>query len=483
MIALFVEGVRHGVAFVEAAGRAARAKPVVAFKGGRGEAGGRAAGSHTGALAGTYETYRAGFAAAGIVTVEETEELFDAIAALSAQAGRPPRDEALAILTVSGGPSVVAADTAEAAGLRVPALPGDLRQRLRQHLPGFGADGNPVDMTPQIEPGGFGPAVRLVLEAPEVSGALAINIGLDQAEYGEAVAAAQEATGKPVVACTADTPEMDRRLRAAGIPIFPTPERAVRAYRALVAHAAARRRPPPARRPPRSLPPALAACLAGAEGPLDYEASRAVLEHYGVPFPAEGVAASMEDALSVARKIGYPVVVKTAVPGLLHKTDAGGVVLGVWDEAGLREACRDLGDRFGSPRVLVQEQVGAGLELLVGGRRDPVFGSTLLCGLGGVFTELIRDVSLRLPPIGHDDALAMLREGRKGALLQGFRGAPPCDEQVLASVLAGVGDLLVDHSEIAELDVNPLIVAGKRAVAVDALIIVNTLERRTAHAT
>lgn len=483
VVALFVEGVRDGVAFVEAARRAARAKPVVAFKAGRGEAGRRAAGSHTGSLAGTYETYRAAFAAAGIVAVEDTEEFFDAIVALEAQAGRAPRDEALAVLTVSGGPSVVAADTAEAAGLRVPALTEDLRQRLRRHLPGFGAAGNPVDMTPQIEPGGFGPAVGLVLGAPEISGAVAINIGLDRAEYGEALVAAQAATGKPVVACTADTPEMDRRLRAAGIPVFPTPERAVRAYRALVAHAAARRRTEPQPRAPRSLPAALAAGLVGGAGPLEYAVSRAILEHYGVAFPQEGVVASVEDALSVAEKIGYPVVVKTAEPGVLHKTEAGGVIVGIRSPGDLREACRVLAERVGSGPILVQEQVAGGVELLVGGRRDPVFGPTLACGLGGVLTELLREVSLRLLPIGRDDAIAMLREGRKASLLRGFRGAPPCDESALAAVLEAVGGLLLDHPEIVELDVNPLIAAGERAVAVDALIIVTTPERRTAHAT
>jgi len=477
VVALFVEGVRDGIAFVEAARRAARAKPVVAFKGGRADAGRRAAGSHTGSLAGTYETYLAAFATAGIVVAEDTEGFFDAITALAAQSAQPPRDDAVAILTVSGGPSVVAADTAEAVGLRVPALSEGVRRALRQHLPAFGADGNPVDMTPQMEPGGFGPSVRLVLDAPEVSGAVAINIGLDGAEYGEAVVAAQAATGKPIVACTADTPEMDGRLRAAGIPIFPTPERAVHAYRALVAHGAARRRAVSELRAPRSprfagTGASLAPRLGGAEGPLGYEESRAILAHYGVAFPEEGVATSIEGALSVAEKIGYPVVVKTALPGLLHKTEAGGVVLGVREPGELREACRALADRFGGTRFLVQEQVKAGLELLMGGRRDPVFGPTVLCGLGGVFTKLMRDVSLRLLPIGHEDALAMLREGRKASLLRGFRGMPPCDERLLAAVLTGVGDLLVNHPEIVELDLNPLIASGERVVAVDALIIV-----------
>ncbi len=475
VVALFVEGVRDGPAFVAAARRATGLKPVVAFKAGRGEAGRRAAGSHTGSLAGTYATYRAAFAAAGIVVAEETEEFFDAVAALDAHAGRLPLGDALAILTVSGGPSVIAADAAEAVGLRVPALPEALRRRLRAHLPAFGADANPVDMTPQMEPAGFAPAVGLVIEAAEVAGAVAIDVGLDRAEYGEAVARAQAATGKPVVACTVDTPEVDRHLRAAGIPSFPTPERAVRAYRALVAHAAARARPSagaPRARAPRALPAELAARLAGAEGPLEHGASRAILEHYGVPFAREALVDSVEAALEAGQKLGYPVVLKTAAAGVLHKTEAGGVVLDVGGPEALAEGCRALASRFGDPRVIVQERMSPGVELLVGGRRDPTFGPTLVVGLGGILAELLREVSLRLAPLGYDEAVAMLREGRKGALLRGFRGGPPADERALAALVVAVGDLLADHPEVLELDLNPVIVNGTQVVAVDALVVV-----------
>jgi acetyltransferase len=475
VVGLFVEGIRDGRAFVAAARRLARAKPVVALKGGRAEAGRRAAGSHTGSLAGTWETYRAAFAAAGIVAVEETEELFDAIVTLEAQRERPPRDPAVAILTISGGPSVVAADTAEAVGLRVPAFPAERRLALRAHLPEFGADGNPVDMTPQMEPAGFEPSVRLVLEAPEVSGAVAIDIGLDRAEYADALRAAQARTGKPVVACTVDTPDMDRVLRAAGIPLVPGPERAVRAYRALVRRAELHgwTEAAPAPRPSRALAPGLAERVAGARGPLGHADARALLGAYGVPFPRERVAATAEGALSAAREIGYPLVVKTARPDVLHRTEAGGVVLGVGDEDALARAMRALEARLGPGPLLVQEEIPGGLELLVGGRRDPSFGPTVLVGLGGVLTELLRDVSVGLAPLPRERARAMLAEGRRSALLRGFRGASAVDEDRLAEVLVGVGELLVDQTAIVELDLNPVIASGGRLVAVDALVLVN----------
>src|SRR5262249_23802922 len=363
VVGLFVEGIRDGPAFVAAALRLACTKPVVALKGGRAEAGRRAAGSHTGSLAGAWETYRAAFAAAGVVPVEETDELFDAMVTLEAHAGRPPRDPAVAGLTTSGRPSVGAADAAEAAGLRVPALSEERRQALRAHLPDFGADGNPVDMTPQMEPAGFAPSVRLVLEAPEVAGAVAIDIGLDRPEYADALAAAQASTGQPVVACTVDPPDMDRRLRAAGIPLVPGPERAVRAYRALVQDAELRRPldPSPAPRPRPALSAGLVARLAVARGPLSHADARALLEVYGVPFPRERIVITGDEALSAVEAMGYPLVVKTARPDVLHRTEAGGVVLGVTDEAALRRAGHALEARLGPGPLLLQEQVPPGI--------------------------------------------------------------------------------------------------------------------------
>jgi acetyltransferase len=476
VVALFVEGVRDGRAFVEAARRVAAAKPVVAFKVGRGSAGRRAAGSHTGSLAGSYATYLAAFRAAGVGVATETDEFFDAVAALDAHGARLPRGEAVAILTVSGGPSVAAADAAEAAGLTVPALPEAERRALRAHLPSFGADGNPVDLTPQMDPAAFGPAVRLVLGSDAVAGAIAIDIGLDVPAYGEALAAAQAATGKPVVACVADVPEVERRLGGAGIPVFPTPERAVRAYRALAGRAAAARlaaSPSPAARAPRALPAPLEVALRTGSGALPYETARALLEHYGLVFPKDGLAASDAEAVAVAGRIGYPVVLKTASAAVLHKTEAGGVILDVRDEAGAREAYGTLAGRFPGAPVLVQQAVAPGVELLVGGRRDPVFGPVVLFGLGGVLTELVREVALRLAPLAEADALDLVRQGRAAAVLRGFRGGPAGDPSSVAAAVTAVADLLADCPEVVELDVNPLIARGEQLIAVDGLVIVD----------
>jgi acyl-CoA synthetase (NDP forming) len=317
--------------------------------------------------------------------------------------------------------------------------------------------------------------VRLVLETPEVSGAIAIDIGLDRPEYADALATAQAGTGKPVVACTVDTPDMDRRLRTAGIPLVPGPERAVRAYRALVRHAELRGRAEtvPARHSSPVPAADLTARLADVRGPLGHAAARALLEAHGVSFPRERIVATAEEALSAAGEIGYPLVVKTARPDVLHRTEAGAVVLGVRDGEALTRAVRALEDRLGPGPVLVQEEVPSGLELLVGGRRDPIFGPTVVVGLGGLLAELLGDVSIGLAPVAPDTARAMLTEGRRGTLLRGFRGSPAVDERALAEVLVAVGSLLAAHPAIAELDINPLIASGGRLVAVDALVVVN----------
>jgi acyl-CoA synthetase (NDP forming) len=469
VIACFVEALRDGRRFVEVAARVAAAKPVVALKGGRSGAGRRAAGSHTGALAGTWETYRAAFAQAGVVLAEDTEEFLDAVETLARAGARRPAAPRLAIVTVSGGPSVVAADAAERAGLVVPALDGGTRAALRALLPAFAAVGNPVDLTPQVDPAAIGPAVRLVLDDPDVAGAVAVDVGLDVPAFADGVVAAAAATGKPVVAFTADAPAVTGRLLEGGIPVLPGPERAVRAWGAL--WRARPRRPPPAVTPA-TLPPAIAARLAAApRGPLPYADARAALAAAGIPFCREALVTSATAAVAAAAGLGYPVVVKADVPGLAHKTEAGAVVLDVPDADALRRACRDLAARTGTARFVVQERVGPGVELLLGARRDAGFGPVVMAGTGGVLAEVIADASVRLAPLDDEEARAMLREGLRARLLAGPRGLPACEDAPLVRIVQALAALLAAAPRVVEVDLNPVIAAGARAVAVDALVL------------
>jgi acyl-CoA synthetase (NDP forming) len=468
LIACFVEGLADGRRFVEVAARAAAQKPFVVLKGGRSEAGRRAAGSHTGSLAGAYDLYRAAFDRVGVVLAEETEEFFDAIATLATVDGVRPSAPNVAVVTVSGGPSVVAADAAERAGLCVTPLAEPARAALRALLPPFAAVGNPIDLTPQVDPAAIAEVVALVLGQPEIAGAIAIDVGLDLPEFSEGLIGAARATGKPLVAFVADAPGLASRLSAARVPIMPSPERAVRAWRALWA---ARPRFPAAPRAARALPADVAAALHTSRGPLAGTVARRALEVYGVRFCREETVVTEEDAVRAAERIGYPVVVKIDGAGLMHKTDVGGVRLDVGNAAAVRRACRDMRARAGAVQFVVQERVGPGVELLIGARRDETFGPVVGVGVGGIFTEVMREVAFRLAPLAEDEARAMLHDGARGRLLAGPRGLPRCEDGALVEALLGVGDLMLAEPQILEIDLNPVIAAGREAVAVDALLI------------
>jgi acyl-CoA synthetase (NDP forming) len=469
LVACFVEALRDGRRFVNAARRAAGRKPVVVLRGGRSDAGRRAAGSHTGSLATGDEVFRAACLATGVVLAEETEEFFDAVEALVAAGSRRPEAPRVAVITVSGGPSVVAADCAERSGLQVPPLPETARAALRALLPPFAAVGNPVDLTPQVEPSRIAAAVKVVLDEPSVAGAVAVDVGLDIPELADALVEAAAASGKPLTAFVADAPGLAARLGAAGVPVLPSPERAVRAWRAL---AAARPRPAPPPPRARALPDDLARVLRTATGPLPYALARRLLQSYGVPFCAEAVAGSPDEAAAAAEGLGYPVVLKADVEGLTHKTEAGAVRLGLGDAAAVRRACADLQRRPGARRFVVQRQAGPGVELLVGARRDEVFGPLVALGTGGILTEVFQDVSLRLAPLGAGDAREMLAEGARPRLLAGPRGLPPVDPAAVVAVLLAVSDLVACEPRVLEIDLNPVVAAGAEAVAVDALVIV-----------
>jgi acyl-CoA synthetase (NDP forming) len=365
----------------------------------------------------------------------------------------------------------VAADCAERSGLTVPALGDEARARLRRLLPPFAAVGNPVDLTPQVEPAHIADAVRVVFDEPDVAGVVAVNVGLDIPEFAGAVVAAAQATAKPAVAFTADAPTITARFAAGGVPVLPSPERAVRAWRALW-----RARPPAPPIPLRA--PALSSEVSRAldmtQGALPYALARRLLEESGLRFCREAIVAGPDEAVRAAERIGYPVVLKADAAGLTHKTEAGGVVLDVADAGAVRAACAALRARAGAERFVVQERAGPGVELLLGARRDEVFGPVVVLGAGGILAETVRDVSVRLAPLGEGEAEAMLTEGARPRLLAGPRGLRPVQPGALVPLIQAVAALIVAEPRLQEIDVNPLIAAGDDVVAVDALVIVGS---------
>jgi acyl-CoA synthetase (NDP forming) len=349
----------------------------------------------------------------------------------------------------------------------VPALSDAVRATLRTLLPPFAAVGNPVDLTPQVEPALITSAIGAVMADPDIAGAVAVDVGLDIPAFAEAIVAAVRATGKPAVAFAADAPEVTAILVAGGVPVLPSPERAVRAWRALWQA-----------RTPDALPPVLGASLPDdvrasfpqAHGALAYADARRLLQAAGVRFCRERAAATIDEAVAAAEALGYPVVVKADAPGLMHKTEAAGVVLDVADADGVRAAWQRLTARTGASRVLIQERVGPGVELLLGARRDEVFGPVIVLGTGGILTETMQDVSVRLAPITDEEIEAMMEEGARPRLLAGPRGLPAVDRAALATLVRRVADLIASEPRVGEIDINPVIAAGADLVAVDALV-------------
>jgi len=473
-IALFMEDIRDGQGFMAAASEVSRLKPIVAFKAGRSEAGTRAAKSHTGALAGSYEVYEAAFKQSGVLSALNTEEFFDVTMALSSWHDCLPKNNNLAILTISGGPAVTASDACEEIGLELPKFSDRTREQIKKYIPFFGADSNPVDMTPQMDPNNYEACVETVFSLPEIGGILAINVGLDRKEFASAFVKASKKHAKPIVSFTIDTPELSKVFDQNSIPIYPTPERSVYAYKGLVKYRTYLERNRVKDTEQKTLKLSILLEQLSQEGKkvlTEYESAK-VLQEYGIPVCRESVATNLEEAMMQAKSIGYPVVLKIHSQDILHKSETGGVLVNLKDERELKEAWQKILKKFGpGSEVLIQEYVPPGVELIIGGKTDPIFGPFVLLGLGGVFTEVLKDISLRICPLDKREALEMIQELKGYPLLEGYRGKTKCDLGAIANVLLNVSHLLLSNSRLEELDINPLIVHEKRAVAVDALMV------------
>lgn len=474
VIGVFVEGIKDGAGFLSVVKRVSKVKPIVIFKGGRTNVGLRAAASHTGSLAGDFAVAKAAFAQAGALVAHTTEDFFDYLFALAHNHNRLPKDEKLAVITISGGPCVTASDYCEELGLVVPELKESTRSEIRKYVPFFAADSNPVDMTVGTLPENLGPCVDAVLSDPEISGAISINWGWDVPEFARAFVDASAKHGKPVVAFASENPTVQEIFRTNGVVNFPAPERAVRGYWGLVEYKRIRERSDASRSFNRSSSEILMRLQGKAA--LDEHLSKEILREYGVPTCREAVAASLEGLAEKAREIGYPVVLKALSPDLLHKTEKGAVILNIPGKAGLLKAAKELRKRFGRKiRFLVQEHVPPGVEVIVGMKRDRTFGfgPVMAFGLGGVFTEVLKDVALRVCPLSWGDALGMIREIKGYPILKGYRGDPPVEEEALAEVIVRTSELAMLNHRILEMDINPLILNGKEIKAVDALIVLD----------
>ena len=472
IVMLYLEDFGNPRAFSRIARRVARSKPILAMKGGTTKAGMKAASSHTAALAGSEAAVDALFRQAGVIRTRTLDELVEVASLLSAQP--VPRGRRVALLTNAGGLGILCADACEAAGLEMPVPSEATRHALEQVMPTEGSTGNPIDVLGSAKPKTFADVIPIILSDNGIDALIVLfvpTVGIDEDEMGAAISrAAADAGDKTVLCAFMSAKGAPASLQSVTpIPAFPYPEAAARAL------SRAAERGDWLRRPAGTIPELLVdraaaeavvaeALSKGDDAWLEPGQARALLEAYGLPVVPERVVATAEAAAEAAQELGFPVVVKSAAAGA-HKTESGGVVLNLADADEVRAAA----ERIGGP-VLVQPMIKGGAELLAGAVQDPVFGPLVAFGPGGVLAELIGQAQFRLAPLTDLDAQELVRAGKAGRLVAGFRGNPPADEDALVDLLLRLARLAEEVPEVAELDLNPVLALADRCIAVDARV-------------
>jgi acetyltransferase len=485
VVAAYLEGIADGSRFLRVASSITKRKPVIVFKAGTTQAGARAVSSHTGTLAGSERAYVAAFRKCGILRAETVEELFQLSRGFAYR--RPPGGDRVAIITNAGGPGIITSDAVERSGLHLASFKEETIGKLRAGLPPAANLYNPVDVLGDAREDRYDLALGAVLQDPGVDSAVVILTPQAMTKVRETAAVvARHAsnTSKTVLAVFMggkEAEEAEEILRSGGVPNFRFPEEAVRVLLRMREYA-------------RSKEEALSAPL---EFAVDREKVRNILENlssrgrkelvevesneilkaYGIPVARSILATNLEECIRAGRSIGYPVVAKIASPHILHKTDVGGVVVNITNTDELINAYERINANvrrlFPDAEIwgiLVQEMLPPSKELIIGVNRDPQFGPLVMVGLGGIFVEVLKDVSFRLAPLAREEAWAMLQELKSYWLLKGVRGEPQSDMESAVEVILRVSQLACDFPQIAEMDINPLRVMekGRGCMAVDA---------------
>jgi acetyltransferase len=485
VIAMYLEGVGDGRAFIRQARRVAAGKPVVAIKVGRSEHGRAAVASHTGALAGEDRAYEAAFRKAGILRAKSSEEVFDWARAL---AWCPlPRGARMAVLTNAGGPGAIAVDSLDEQGLELSALGSDTLDRLQDELPPAASLRNPVDMLASAGPAEYANCLRALLRDEGVDGVMVILPPppmTTAAEVAGAIIPVIQSSSKPVVVALMGEDLIThaaRLFRQARVPDYRFPERAASALAALVQRAEQLKRPGESKPAPLGVErqealETLAGARPGREGLLPAALAARLVQAYGIAVPQEQRAHTAQEAAARASELGFPVALKVLSPDLVHKSDVGGVALGLGDEASVRVAYDRL---VGSVQravpeaeiegVTVQQMVSEGQDVIVGVIQDAQFGPLVMFGSGGVEVEALDDVTFALAPLTRTAAEDMLTRTWAGRRLAGFRGLPAADREAALEALLRIGRLGEGLPQIVELEINPLRVlpGGGGAVALD----------------
>lgn len=490
-ISLYIEGFKNGRSFMEVAQKTS--KPIVALKAGVSEHGAAAAASHTGSLAGAAKVYGAAFQQSGVIQASDLNNLFDRTLALSLQP--PLKGDNLLIITNGGGVGVLATDAAEKYGIPLKFAPKDVQAELKKHMPEFGSAKNPVDLTGQAGYDWYYESLRYAIGHEWVDGVVvlycetAVTNPLEIAQGLKKAIDEAGAKDKPVTVSFVGGEKSDEGIRwlvENGIPAYTAPDLAVNAMAALREYARSRE---------------LISSAPDAEFEVDEKLAREIIKNaredgrdslteieakevfraYGLPTTTTKLARTADEAVELAKKIGFPVVIKIVSPDILHKSDAGGVKVNIKDEQAAREAYQTILDNAKAYKadanihgVAVQEMAPWGTEVILGSVNDPTFGPTMMFGLGGIFVEVLKDVTFRVAPVSQNQAKNMLGEIRGAPILRGVRGEAPRDQKALAETISRYSKMILDlRDEISESDANPVLVyeEGKGIKVVDARII------------
>jgi len=489
VILMYSEGLPNGQRFIEVAREVTKQKPVVAIKSGVTKSGSRAVSSHTGSLAGSEQAYQAAFQQAGVLRAPDMASMFDMALAL----GYQPllKNDRIAIITNAGGPGILATDALERSGMSLARLKVETIQELEKFLPDAASAANPVDVLGDAKSDRYQFALDTVAKDPNVDGIMVVltpQAMTEITETAKAVGELSEKIDKPVLACFMGEAKVEpgiRLLKEYDVPNYSFPERASLAFRAMSQYRSIIERIDPVYEKFDVDINAAKKVIDGAKADGRFAIGDAeawnILKAYGLNIPKSSLAKTADEAVQLAAEIGYPVVMKIASPDILHKTDVGGVKVGL-DSA---DQVRDAFDLmiYRTERYLpeadiwgcqVQEMAPpGGLEVLIGMNRDPQFGPLVTFGLGGIYVEALKDVTFRVAPFTRLDAQAMLSEIRSKALLEGVRGKPAVDQEAIVDVLLRMGQLVQDFPEIAEFDINPLIVYPKEqgVIAIDMRLV------------
>jgi acetyltransferase len=493
-ILLYVESITDAKKFMSAAKSFARTKPIVVIKSGRFSEGAKAASSHTGALAGEDAIYDAAFKRAGVVRVKEIEDLFGCVSILAKQPR--PTGPNLAIITNAGGPGVLATDAIIEQGGKLAQLSEETIEKLNKILPSYWSKGNPIDILGDADEDRYQKAIEICLADKNIDGLLILCVPQVMASpriLAEKMIDLVKKSTKPIITSFLGEESVyyaRQILNKNNVPTYPNPEEAVEAYMYLYRYA-------------RNL-----ALLFETPEELDIETSssrkeiandilknaikekrnllyenesKTLLELYNIKTTTPIIAETEIKAVQIAEKIGYPVVMKIYSPDITHKSDVGGVILDLQSKDDVKKAFDNMIKQVKKkvPKakikgVTIQKMIkNKGYELILGSKKDSIFGSTILFGMGGIYTELFKDRSIGFPPLNQVLAHRIIEKTKAYELLKGFRGLPPVNIQKVEETMINFSQLIIDNPEVQELDINPLIASGDELIAVDARIILD----------